>query len=246
MDTVKFSIKNYWNWRSNSFGHDSDKSAAIADRWESIIKELASQAPGLRALDIGTGTGQLAVYLACSGFNVTGIDLADKMISSAKKYAESQMLDIDFHMGDAEELKFEDNSFDIVVSRNLLWTLPHPDKALKEWRRVLKPDGKLIVCDGFWLNTTWKRIHHLAYKILKGIFKNRNLVSLRFFLSYAGAQRSLPLYEGISFEKISSLLNAACFRQIQSYDTCCLDFYPYGKIRCDGNEPSFFIAHAKK
>ncbi len=246
MDTLKLSIRSYWNWRSSSFGHDSDKSVTIADKWENIIKELASQAPGMRALDIGTGTGQLAVYLARSGYDVTGIDLADKMISRAKRYAASQKLNIDFQTGDAEQLKYEDNSFDIVVSRNLLWTLPHPGKALKEWRRVLKPDGTLILCDGLWLNTTWKRFHHLAYKILKGIFRKGSFVSFRFFLSYAGVQRSLPLYEGISFEKANSLLRAACFKQIKSYDTRCLDFNPYGKIGWNQNEPSFFIAHAKK
>ena len=246
MDTIKLSIKNYWNWRSSSFGHDSDKSAAIADKWESIIRELTSPAPGRRALDIGTGTGQLAAYLARSGFDVTGIDLADKMVNTAKKYAADHNLDIDFRTGDAEELPFEDNSIDVVVSRNLLWTLPAPERALIEWRRVLKPDGLLIVSDGYWLNTTWKRFHHLAYKVLKNIFKKKSLVSLRFFLSYAGAQRSLPFYEGITSKRINSLLNTACFRQIHSYNTQCLDFNPYGNIKCDQNEPSFFITHAKK
>ena len=246
MDTVKLSIKSYWNWRSSSFGHDSDKSSEIADKWESIIRELTSRAPGKRALDIGTGTGQLAVYLARSGFDVTGIDLADKMVNTAKKYAANLKLNIDFRTGDAEELPFEDDSIDVVVSRNLLWTLPNPDRALREWRRVLKPEGLLIVSDGYWLNTTWKRFHHLAYKILKNIFKNKSLVSLRFFLSYAGLQNSLPFYEGIKLERIRSLLDAACFRQVQSYNTSCLDFKPYGNIRLDQNEPSFFIAHAKK
>jgi 2-polyprenyl-3-methyl-5-hydroxy-6-metoxy-1,4-benzoquinol methylase len=129
MEPIKTSIKSYWNWRSRTFGHDTDKSAAVADKWESILQKTVSGAPGNRVLDIGTGTGQLAVYLARAGFDVTGMDIAENMVVHASRYAASQQLDIRFQTGDAENLPFADNSFDAVVSRNLLWTLPHPDKA---------------------------------------------------------------------------------------------------------------------
>ncbi len=49
------------------------------------------------------------------------------------------MLSIDFQTGDAEHLPFEANTFDVVVSRNLVWTLPAPETAMREWHRVLKP-----------------------------------------------------------------------------------------------------------
>ncbi len=246
MDRVKASIKNYWNWRSRSYGHDTDKSIAIAKNWESILKELAPGAPGRRALDIGTGTGQFAVYLARAGFNVTGIDLAENMLFIAGQYAANQGLDIDFQIGDAEALAFGDSTFDVVVSRNLLWTLPHPDKALEEWRRILKPEGILIVSDGLWMNTTWKRIHHLAFKLLKGMRRNRSMIFLRFFRSYAGLQKSLPFYEGICFEKASMLLHAARFKEIRSYDTSRVGFNPYGGKKQNEKKPAFFIAHARR
>jgi ubiquinone/menaquinone biosynthesis C-methylase UbiE len=137
MEKIKTTIKKYWNWRSKSFL--TDRSVTIAKQWESILKELVSGAPGRLAIDIGTGRGHFAVYLARLGFSVTGIDLSENMISYARQNAALHNLDIDFKTGDAEELEFEDNTFDVVVSRNLLWTLPSPDKALKEWRRVLKP-----------------------------------------------------------------------------------------------------------
>ena len=53
-----------------------------------------------------------------------------------------------FEEADAEALPFAPASFDLVVSRHLLWTLPHPEAAIDEWRRVLRPGGRLVVVDG--------------------------------------------------------------------------------------------------
>ena len=247
MEKVKASIKRYWNWRSTSYGYDTDKSINIANIWEAILKKLVSGTPGKRALDIGTGTGQFAFYLARLGFAVTGIDLSENMISHARQYAGMHNLDINFQIGDAEELEFDDNTFDVVVSRNLFWTLPDPDKALKEWRRVMKPGATLVVSDGLWMNYTWKRVHHLILSLFKRMFRNGSMISARFFLSYAGLYKSLPFYEGICFEKASMLLQNARFREIRSYDTSCFGMNPYGgKNGMRNTEPSFFIAYARR
>ncbi len=246
MEKVKTSIEKYWNWRSRSYGYDADKSIEIENRWEFVLKELVSDAPGKQALDIGTGRGQFAFYLARLGFAVTGIDLSEKMISHARKNPITHKRNIVFQTGDAEKLEFEDNTFDVVASRNLLWTLPNPDKALNEWRRILRPGGTLVVSDGFWMNYTWKRIHHLAFKLFREKFQNGSLTSLRFFSSYAGIQKSLPYYEGICFDNANMLLQTARFKDIKSYDISCFDINPYRKKRLTKNaEPAFFIACAK-
>ncbi len=244
MEKIKTAIQKYWNWRSKRFL--TDRSVTIEKKWESILKELVSGSPGRLALDIGTGRGHFAVYLARSGFSVTGIDLSENMIYYAGQNAAWHNLDIDFQTGDAEKLEFDDNAFDVVVSRNLLWTLPSPDKALKEWRRVLKPGGTLVVSDGFWMNYTWKSIHHLAFSLLKNKFRNGSMLSFRFYCCYAALQKSLPFYEGICFEKASKLLQMARFREIRSYDISCFGMNPYKrKKRTKQTEPSFFIAYAK-
>jgi ubiquinone/menaquinone biosynthesis C-methylase UbiE len=247
MDKVKTSIRRYWDWRSKSFGYDTDKSAMIADKWESAVKQLVVDAPGKCALDIGTGTGQLAVYLARAGFSVTGIDLSPRMISLARRYALAQDLKIDYQTGDAEKLEFEDNRFDVVVSRNLLWTLPHPGKALEEWRRVMKPGGVLVVSDGFWMNYTWKRLHHLVFYLFKRGFRNGGMISIRFFCNYAALQKALPFYQGLHFESASRLLIRAHFRNILCFDTSCFGRNPYsGDNRFKTKELSFFIAQARR
>jgi ubiquinone/menaquinone biosynthesis C-methylase UbiE len=246
VEHVKKPIRKYWNRRSRSYGLDKDKSAAIAATWETVLHELVAHGAGKRALDVGTGTGQFAVYLANKGFEVTGVDLSEEMIATARQNAAEEGLDIHLQTGDAEHLDFPDDSFDVVVSRNLLWTLPQPELALKEWKRVLKPGGKLVVSDGFWMNTTWKSVPRLAMNIFRERFNNASRRSLRFFWSYSSAQRFLPFYTGLNANDAVQLLEQASFKEIGCYDTACFAAHPYQKQRFKRQEPSFFIVHAGK
>lgn len=237
---VKPGISKYWDWRSRTYGLDQDRSIQVADKWKSVMTELAETGHGRRALDIGTGTGQFAFYLAEQGFEVDGVDLSEKMIAWAREKAHQSNLEIDFRTGDAEHLDFEDNTFDIVVSRNLLWTLPDPARAIQEWHRVLKPDGRIIVSDGFWQNQTWKHFFLLLVKVFKSIFSKAAAPSLRFFAHYSTLHKQLPFYEGIHFKDADALMQGAAFQNIRSYDTDRFGFNPYG----DGKR--FFIAYAIK
>ena len=76
-----------------------------------------------------------------------GIDLTPNMIEHAKHMAAVLGLDARFQLMDAEEPDFESESFDVLVTRNLTWTLPHIEKAYREWYRILKPGGILINFD---------------------------------------------------------------------------------------------------
>jgi len=97
------------------------------------------------------------------------------------------------------------------------------------------------------MNTTWKRVHHLAFKILRGMFRNGSMISLRFFCAYASLQKGLPFYEGICIAEAESLFQTARFREIKSHDTSCFDTNPYGERKSERRvDPPFFIVHAKK
>ena len=246
MEHLKKPIKKYWNKRSGSYGLDKDKSAAIAETWATVLHDLVAAGTGRKALDVGTGTGQFAVYLAHKGFEVCGGDLSEEMIATARRNAAQEGLSIGFQTGDAEHLDFADNSFDVVVSRNLLWTLPQPELALKEWKRVLKPGGKLVVSDGFWMNTTWKSVPRLAMNMFRERFNNASRRSLRFFWSYSKVQNSLPYYTGVNANDAVTLLEQASFKEIGCYDTACFAAHPYQKHQAKPKEPSFFIVHAGK
>lgn len=103
---------------------------------------------GEKILDIGCGTGELMlqVILEDSSKKVIGIDLSEEMIHVAnEKIKEKGQL----ILGDAENLPFEDNSFDVVYCNDSFHYYPHPIKALAEMNRVLKIGGTLIIGDCF-------------------------------------------------------------------------------------------------
>ena len=78
MERKKRAIQKYWDWRSVTYPRDMDKSEAVAQTWENLLANLIAGPSGRRAIDMGTGTGQFAVYLARLGFHVTGIDISEK------------------------------------------------------------------------------------------------------------------------------------------------------------------------
>ena len=150
---LKEVIRKRWNDRArtydNSPGHgihsDQEKQA-----WMKILSNALDQKQGLRILDVGTGTGALALLLAEMNHEVTGIDLSNEMLNKAREKAKTNNLKIEFRAGDAESPAFEHESLDAIVSRHVLWTLPNPENAIKEWKNLLKPGGKVVIIDGNW------------------------------------------------------------------------------------------------
>jgi ubiquinone/menaquinone biosynthesis C-methylase UbiE len=149
-DPVKQLVAAHWNRRAAHFDEDfghSVRTPAERAAWDRILDLILPAAGSLDALDIGCGTGFLSLELACRGHRVIGIDFALSMIAEARKKAAERRLAIRVEEADAEQLRFAASSFDIAVSRHLLWTLPNPGRAMDEWIRVLRPGGRLVVID---------------------------------------------------------------------------------------------------
>ena len=147
--TMENRVVRYWTIRSHDFGaiRKNELSNDMGRRWlEELEAQLPSKTP-LNILDIGTGTGFFAILMAHLGHRVTGIDLTPAMLEEASAMASGLGLDIDFQQMDAQQLDFLDNTFDAILSRNLTWTLPEPEKAYAQWHRVLKPGGMLLNFD---------------------------------------------------------------------------------------------------
>ena len=149
MEQIKDRVLHYWSQRAESFEvqrlreYGSEK----RERWLTEFHRYLPQGKPLRILDVGTGTGFFACLLAAEGHETTGIDLTPDMIDHAKHMSAVLGLDVRFRLMDAEEPEFEPESFDVLVTRNLTWTLPHIEKAYREWYRILKPGGVLINFD---------------------------------------------------------------------------------------------------
>ena len=104
-----------------------------------------------RFLDVGTGTGLLAIEFAKSipGVDVTGLDLSDVVLELAREnFQKSKVpLKVSFEKGDAEDIPLEDDTFDLVVSSNTLHLIKTPIRMFDEIHRVLKPEGRFIISD---------------------------------------------------------------------------------------------------
>ena len=110
---------------------------------------------------MGCGAGFFSVLLAREGHQVTGIDLTPDMIKNARQLAEEEKVSCEFQVMDAENPDFPDETFDVVISRNLTWTLPHVKHAYKEWVRVLKKGGVLLNFDANYGITDFSNVSDL-------------------------------------------------------------------------------------
>ena len=142
-------VKNYWTKRSHDFGavRKNELDNDMGARWLREIEDHLPAGKNLRILDVGTGTGFFAILLARQGQQVEGIDLTPAMLEEARVQATQEGVSITFREMDAQELEYADETFDAVISRNLTWTLPEPEKAYREWYRVLKKGGVLLNFD---------------------------------------------------------------------------------------------------
>ncbi|HTM57957.1 MAG TPA: class I SAM-dependent methyltransferase [Candidatus Udaeobacter sp.] len=107
------------------------------------LVEFAGVRAGQRVLDVGCGTGVVAVTAAMAGAKVSGLDLTPELLEHARENSRMGGLDVDWREGDAEQLPFGDREFDVVLSQFGHMFAPRPDVCVAEMLRVLKPGGTI-------------------------------------------------------------------------------------------------------
>ncbi|MFF3442384.1 class I SAM-dependent methyltransferase [Streptosporangium sp. NPDC002721] len=144
---------------------------------------LLAARPPADVLDLGCGTGSLSLLLAQQGHRSVGMDLSPRMVEQARHKLTKAGFDAAVLVGDASDPPARaGHSFDVILARHLLWTLPAPQKALHRWVSLLRPGGRLVFIEGRWDNPADDQFYAAGSEALPwlgGVSVERLLQALR-------------------------------------------------------------------
>ena len=141
-------IRDYWDADAVTYDRSSSHHPSTAlqrSAWRGALCTLLPDKPGQRVLDVGAGTGFLALLLSEMGHEVTAVDLSSQMLHELRRKSVDTGHPVTVVQADAIEVP--SGPFDVVVSRHLLWLLPDPIAALHAWRAA---SGRLVLVDSEW------------------------------------------------------------------------------------------------
>ncbi|MFJ7135720.1 class I SAM-dependent methyltransferase [Streptomyces fungicidicus] len=139
-----------WDAAAASFDEEPDhglRDPGVRAAWAERLRDWLPERAG-DVLDLGCGTGSLALLAAGQGHRVTGVDRSPAMVARAREKLAGR--DAVFLVGDATAPPVGEERYDTVLVRHVLWTLPEPDRALRHWRDLLRPGGRLVLVEGVW------------------------------------------------------------------------------------------------
>ncbi|MFJ9738665.1 class I SAM-dependent methyltransferase [Streptomyces sp. NPDC101166] len=143
-----------WDVEAARFDDEPDhglRDPGVRAAWARRLLDWLPERPG-DLLDLGCGTGSLSLLAAERGHHVTGVDLSEQMIVRAREKLAGR--DAVFLLGDAAAPPVGKRRFDVVLVRHVLWALPDPARALRHWRDLLNPGGRLVLVEGVWGTVT--------------------------------------------------------------------------------------------
>jgi 2-polyprenyl-3-methyl-5-hydroxy-6-metoxy-1,4-benzoquinol methylase len=138
-------VRANWNERASNWDAMSEENAVAPDRQPDLDRTAAALklTEGSRLLDAGCGSGQYAIAFAERGYSVTAVDLAPEMIARARGHADEHDVAVEWRVGEVAQIADDDATYDAIHARVVLQFVPDVVAALKEFRRVLKPGGRL-------------------------------------------------------------------------------------------------------
>ncbi len=176
-------LESYARWRSKRLGQITD---ALEQQ---LLFELLGAVAGKALLDVGCGDGELASELARRGAIVTGLDAEPAMLAAARRRAETEGTQLRLYEGQAEQLPFNDKSFDCVLAVTVLCFVAEAERAVAEMARVLKPGGYLVIGElgrwslwamhrrvrGWFGNPAWRTAKFRTVRQLRGLAHSSGL-----------------------------------------------------------------------
>ena len=141
-----------WDAEAATFDDEADHGLAdpaTREAWRALLLGVLPPAPA-RIADLGCGTGSLSVLLAREGYAVDGLDLSPEMVARARAKADAAGVSVDLTVGDAQAPGLPPASYDVVLSRHVLWAMDDPALALDRWLALLASGGTLLLVEGSW------------------------------------------------------------------------------------------------
>lgn len=205
----KSRVIEYWNNSAEVHERFLRFSEGEKTIWKKFLRERIRK--GSRVLEVGCGAGNLTELLILEGYDVKAIDISKKMLKNLKSKNNNNGCDL--ITGDAELLPFRRENFDTIVCRNLVCTLPNPDKAFKEWFEILKNGGTILVverpiCESFEIE---KKIGYILAAIIDRWFPWRTCYDEETALN-------IPYHRGVDPESLAVIVEKAGFREIEIED----------------------------
>ncbi|MGY5050621.1 class I SAM-dependent methyltransferase [Streptomyces sp. 900105755] len=143
-----------WDAEAARFDEEPDHGLGVPEvraAWTARLRAWLPERPA-DVLDLGCGTGSLALLAAEQGHRVTGVDSSPAMVERAR--AKLAGRDAVFLPGDAAAPPVGERLFDVVLVRHVLWALPDPARVLRHWRGLLRPGGRFVLVEGVWGTVT--------------------------------------------------------------------------------------------
>lgn len=136
--------KRHFNETASDYDNSSD-GKFVEPMYEVIVNEI-QKLEGGKILDVGCGNGNLFTLLPDGKYELFGVDFSENMIAEAKRKCGDKAA---FEVGDAENLPFGDDTFDVIVCNASFHHYIHPDTVLKEMHRVLRDGGRVLIGDPY-------------------------------------------------------------------------------------------------
>ena len=214
-------------WTHDSDGYDQSiqkqlRNKRDVDYWSRELTSAIGEGPH-KVLEVGCGPGFMSIIMSRLGYEVKAIDGSEGMIRHAAHNFEVQGVSATAVLEDAVELPEEENeTYDIIISRDVIWTLYDPEKAFRRWKEVLKPGGKVIYYDGNYRRDD----HSLKTALWKGFsvfltaLEERKLPEKKQHHDSGSVFGELPLVRRERPDADRELLKAAGYRRIRvAWDT---------------------------
>jgi ubiquinone/menaquinone biosynthesis C-methylase UbiE len=199
---IQSEVSGFWDRSAGAFDTRASH-VTKAEEWQTVLSAALGNEASKDVVDLGTGTGACALIAARLGHRVRAYDGSEGMLATARNAARDAGLTVDFIQSSIEEADIASGSADIVTIRNVLWTVQDPITVLQKAHRILRPDGFIMLSDGFWATSP-------DYKVYSAETSSR-----------------IPLLEGFTEDVARELLGNCGFAAPQSWHHL-FNAAPYG------------------